>query len=517
MGHELILFGERYALTDAQIRYNDYRYQFRQEAVCAAEKFELFYRNNLNDTSQIIAVAEAQGNMMIRDAMKQTVRKLIEKGLYEIDIFGLVESAPEKPEHFQKAMDFVKTRVENIEETLRKAEAARQSQIKSASSSWSGGGSGITGALKGAAEAELLNVATGAVTSLLTSGEAKRQLSAHDQKLFNLFNNPNTIKQLRDGIYQDVFCLHRAFVEILDKTGTEDVSNISAENTRKSHAIYQNLVDALYDAPELRAQMWCRMLQYDPYDIRYFALLLEHENGNLPEIMQAAQWYHVPMDEAAETVLAQRYQFKELTSIEEVEDHKKALLLDMQNYHITHSPLLAIADNRIVEIQLEKRTYKGVTYETEERRKAAEEFDLRMADRIAAIDHSNLRIMMALYQDILGQNEYSSIRRANAESIQEPIAQLIQNLEDIPKETLEAYRTALSDEAYADIHKPILKAINGRLKKLNFSEKKEQVTTNISSGISNISTGIGGLFKKKQKEQIQAVSMNETDTTEENI
>ena len=500
MSQIFTLFGKNYEVSEERLHYNFYRNQFTKIAEASAEKFVSHYMENADNLSQVVNIAENYGNQLFSDALKATVKLLISKGIYEIDSDTLIANAVEKPVYFKQVLDSVKSQVHNFEEAYRKSEAARQAQINSASSSWSGGGHGIEGALKGAAEAAVLNMASGAITKAVTSGAAKQNLSAKDQKIYELLNNQNTAVKLAEGLYKDIFCMVKTFVSILAENQVEPVENIPEEEISKSVAIYHNLKENLYEDAELTVQMWMKLLTYYPYDVRYFTLLLEQENDNLNEILTLADVYHIPMNQAASALLESRYQFKGITDLQEAQAQKEKLLDDMQKYHIEKTPLLTVADERIHAIMNDNCTYKGISYNTEEERNQAEALDNALAEQISGVERNNLLAMTELYISILSNSEnvnYSQIKQERASELNSLMIENIQNYPENTKEILTACKEQLESNTNTELNQPILKALNAKIGKLNFSEKKDQLANNISGGLSNISNGLGGLFKKK--------------------
>lgn len=478
MNQVLTILGQSYEIPQERVNYNIYRNNFVQFAKKSCEEFINFYMTNAGDITNLLSVSEKYGKEIINNALKYAVSGLIAKGIYDVDRYYIVENAIESVDYFNNAVDNVQKKINSIEAELKKAEATRNAQVNSASNSWTGGGSGIEGALMGAAQAAVLNAASGAITKAVTSGDVKNALSVREQKLLNLLNNGNTAEKLGKALYNDIFAIFKTYVDILDKRSADVVKNISEEEIRKSRAIYNNLADGLYGDAELAQKMWVQMFVYYPYNPEYFTLFLLQYEENFNEVITNADWYNIPMKNIVSSLLESRYNFSGVTDLEVAESMKASLMNDMNKYSVTETPLLSLADNCIENIINDKSTYKGVRYESEEQRMDAEALDNEIRAMIMNVNRNDLQALMYLYFGILNgyaDRNYIYIKRENAVALSSIICENITNVPN-PKEMLMYYANYVNADPNFELNQGILKALNKKLGQINRSEKMSNFT-----------------------------------------
>ena len=173
----------------------------------------------------------------INDALVMFVRTLTEKEIYDYSVDSIKRVCVVPITRFEETVETIYNQLDEIDMEWGRELLTRQREIESASSSWSGGGFGLKGALKGAATAAVLNVATGAVTKALTSGGAKRAASAHEMRIFDLLNDTDTVIEMSLALYDDIFSLVNTYIKILEEEKSEKISVVSDEEILKFLAI----------------------------------------------------------------------------------------------------------------------------------------------------------------------------------------------------------------------------------------------------------------------------------------
>lgn len=484
MSKQLILFGKVFEISDQAVLYNVYYKQFSELAATYTGKFRDYYFNEINNIDMAIGKSEQYGQALLDESLRLVIKRLIEKGIYEVDTTEFLEISDEKPDAFYSAMAALRSEADKIDAAYRQAEAQRNAAVNSASSSWSGGGFGVTGAIKGAATAAALNAASGMVAKAVTSGSQKSALSAREQNKLNLFNDPKTLDSLLNGLYDDIFSYLKGFVKILHVNRTEEVDNIPAEDIRRSNSIFNNLTQCLYDDEELQKKMWIKMLTYYPYNVKYYTLLLRQHDECFDEIIELAKWYGIPMNIAAAEVISAKYTFDGIENLEEAESRKQLLLADMRKYNMDDSPLLLAADNCIEQIRNKNRTYLGVLYNSDEEKAQAETMDRTFKEWISNTNPSDLNATVNLYLYILNnepEKNYPSIRQSNSAVVGGMIVNDVQNNPNHTIDELNYYLNIFANDPNVNLNQGIMQVMQKQIKKLNRSQN-----------------GFGGIFGKKQ-------------------
>lgn len=494
----LVLFGIGYEVADESVTYNDYRKEFFIEATKAEKHLrEQFKATELSDRSDFDKLV-ADGRAQIDSAVASVVAMLTEKEIYEYSVDSIKRSVVVPLEKFGNAADEVYAVLDAIDSELRIAEAQRQREIDSASSSWSGGGFGIEGALAGAAQAAMLNVASGAVTMALTSGDAKRARSAHEMRIYKLLNGRATVDSMCTALYEDIFQLVKTFVKILVQDKGENIKVVSDEEILKSKDIFNNIKTGVYNSkPDVEKQMWIKTLTLYPYDTEYFIHLLNTHDEAFDEIKELISWYNLPMDDIADTLLAGKYDFSNITELEEARRQKELLIADLSKFGIKESRLTDDADAKIEEILVQRRTYEDITYDTEEDCGYARELDGRLGAEVEAAAGKNLPELVELYTgmtDCEDAEKYAVICTKNALLLHTLLINAVKGCASA--EELTSYKERIEGSKAKEISTPVIKQIDSKIKSINLSGNLNDAKEKLVGSAKDIFGKAKGLFKK---------------------
>ncbi len=495
---KLILFGMEYEVSDARVVYNNYRASFYNEAKKAKEKlYEYFKSAEPSGRADFDKVVDS-GRSMINNALVITVKLLTEKELYEYSVDSIKRICVEPLTKFEDAAAAVYNQLDNIDMALRREEAARQQEIDSASSSWSGGGFGLAGALKGAATAAALNAASGAVTKALTSGDAKRAKSAHEMKIYNLLNGSETVRELCTALYDDIFCLIKTYVKILTEDKNENIGVVTDEEIIKSNDIFTNIKSGIYeDKPEVERQMWIKLFMLYPYDINYYVHLLKVHKEVFDEAKKLVEWYNMPMVELADTLLFEKYSFADITELEAAQNQKELIVAELEKFGVTESNLTYIADGKIEEILVQRRIYDEILYETEEDCEYAKVLDMKLQETIDATDRNSLEDLAALYLDIINGEDvdkYILICHKKAFTLHEPLLSAIKSCTSA--EELSLYKEKFEAAKNTEISVPLIRQIDSKIKSINMIGNLNESKDKMVGAAKGLLGKAKGIFKK---------------------
>lgn len=494
----LTLFGTEFEISDERKIYNDYRAIFFVEAESAEKTLhDYFKKHELANKADFDELVE-NGNRLIDKALATVVSHLTEKEIYEYSVDSIKRIAVEPLNKFNTAAENVYNQLNAINAKLKQAEAARQKEIDSASSSWSGGGFGIEGALKGAAEAAILNAATGAVTKALTSGDNKKAKSAHEVETYNALNGTATVNAICNALYDDIFCLVKTYVKILADEKSEKIHLITDDEILKANDIFNNIKSGIYNSkPEIEKQMWIKILSIYPYNVDYYIYLFKTHNEAFNEIKSIIEWYNMPIHKIADAFLIDKYNFESMTELEEVQEKRALLVDDLSKYGISESSLTDKADKAINNILIQRRTYNETIYDTEEDCEYAKKLDNEMSEKTNAVDKTDLTALTDLYLSIINSenaDKFSEICTKNAVTLQDSIIEAIKSCNSI--EVLNSCKDKFEASKNADISEPVIKQINSKIKSLNVLENINESKDKVVGAAKGLFGKAKGLFKK---------------------
>lgn len=275
------VLGQSVDIPDSRISYNQYRLMFQAEADQAVHRFEQLYRQNQN-LDDVIKHAPQQISDSIQPAVQLCVNTLVKHGILTIDAARFEEQyldyqAPWTDAYFKLSDQYAEIVMD--QESLDAYRVAR----RKGRARWSGGGFGVSGALKGAATAGAFNMVAGA-GHMLFNGMGKLISSAASSQKNKIYRSPETLSSLSQGVWDSVFYLHGALIDCLSKTGADPLplqGSVSPVQSREAIAILNN-ASSIGDSEQYRAAL-IDVFEKDPYQENWYISAFERfgDDGTL--------------------------------------------------------------------------------------------------------------------------------------------------------------------------------------------------------------------------------------------
>lgn len=131
--------------------------------------------------------------------ISEAVEKLVDMGFYNVDEDIFLDEY--YGEYYDYSDYYNKVNDKYMEIVLTEEQKDEYRKLRRESRGrWQGGGFGIGGAMKGAAKAGALNMATGAMHGAFNLGGKLVSSIGASMKKSSLFNNPDTLNTLVEGI-----------------------------------------------------------------------------------------------------------------------------------------------------------------------------------------------------------------------------------------------------------------------------------------------------------------------------
>ena len=276
------VLGQSVDIPDSRISYNQYRLMFQAEADQAVHRFEQLYRQNQN-LDDVIKHAPQQISDSIQPAVQLCVDTLVKHQILTIDAARFEEQYPDYQAPWTDAYFKLSDQYAEIVMDQESLDAYRVARRKGRAR-WSGGGFGVSGALKGAATAGAFNMVAGAGHMLFNGmGKLISSAAASSQKN-KIYRSPETLSSLSQGVWDSVFYLHGALIDCLSKTGADPLplqGSVSPVQSREAIAILNN-ASSIGDSEQCRAAL-IDAFEKDPYQENWYISAFERfgDDGTL--------------------------------------------------------------------------------------------------------------------------------------------------------------------------------------------------------------------------------------------
>ena len=284
------LGNEKIRLSDEFEFYHKYACKFTQMAYTYKKNLKDCIKKNCNNIEDYVNNVPVYAEHFIDEAISECIDLLIENDIYDYD-FRKLKDEYEEDLSYEDTYEYSSLLEEyNAICQDEQDNTDRKNINRSSRSHWRGGGFGIGGAIKGALQAGMLNIATDAVRgigdSITDSQDRKRYVKLKEQ-----LNTGNLADDLSEGIWDIIYYeLSSAFGEIMEDHEKCDAGSILWENNDEASSIYNNL-DRIKDRDK-RSELLIKVLSLNPYENDYLSYLylngskLGYSNEEIDEFIE---------------------------------------------------------------------------------------------------------------------------------------------------------------------------------------------------------------------------------------
>lgn len=213
---ELTLAGHTLYFDSKLIAYNDLRKRFIKKAIEIEAEYTDWYKELPPTYEQLFSSAVPEIYYQSIKANKFGVSVLMEYGIDDIDENTLSDLVSER-KSLSELLDPLRRLVEEIEDCAEEMEEKRRYE-KNSRSQWVGGGFGISGAIKGAFAAGVLNFGTNALRNIGDAISTSCDNSEITKMREDLAKNLSETPCLPNVVYNYTFNVFKAVYQILVET-----------------------------------------------------------------------------------------------------------------------------------------------------------------------------------------------------------------------------------------------------------------------------------------------------------
>ena len=242
-----------------------------------------------------------------------------------------------------------------------------------------GGGFGLGGAIKGMAQAGMMNAASGIAHSAFNAvGNVGSGIAASSDKaaIYKKYKEP-----LKAALMQDLYDIRNAIRTALQKEAGIVCKYVTDSEYDKAKAIWNNYRLGRIPAEKKKEQI-IEALTLNPYSIEIYDSIWEDYGDENGELRKMATYFGIPLEQQIAEI-AEQYgddlftkncslyeeSFDKKTAAVQIENQIKAILDELVQYckrqTISEDNISKIAQCKqlLEEIDIEVRTVKGVTYD----------------------------------------------------------------------------------------------------------------------------------------------------------
>ena len=326
------LLGQSIEFSDAAERFYDLQFAAGQACAEISRRFAAWYKECGNIQTVLAGYNDVTVGYLRDFAFEPLYSQLTDCEIYDIS----KESYWKYCINLTQSNDALQMIDEQYEAIVNKQNDKHQyrSARKANRGRWSGGGFGLSGALKGAAQAAALNAVSGLGHSAFNAvGNAGSAVVAAKDKS-SLYQSSNTQGILLQAVCEDLFSVFQAHMDFLNERKPSYIQSVF--NSDRSTALFENAKKL----PEKRSELLVQAFTLCPWNQKLIQYIFAKFPDERKCACDVAQRFSVDISEAIEDMLAKVYDKPAWTSETAAQAAKAKILEYMEEYNVAESATL---------------------------------------------------------------------------------------------------------------------------------------------------------------------------------
>ena len=388
-------------ISDARNTYNNIRIRYKYIAQGAKQDFREAYITINHNLDDVIKNANVQAESVIYNAAKKTVDELVNKGIYNIDEDLFVgkycqDALAIWDNAFNKICDIYMDITLNEEQ-----KKVYREQRKNSRGKWVGGGFGVKGALKGAAQAGAMNIASGLGHSVFnTIGNIGSSIKSSNQKN-KIFNSKSTLDDLSDAIYNTIFDMHYSYMRILISNLHLDIDFLNQNDIDEANIIFSNIKNRDIDLDE-KIKLLKRIIELNPYNQSVYEYIIANFGDEKNEVTKVCNYFGLNLYSYKENIIKNKCQQLDIVTEYEAKQSKELIINECKMLGIEcKSEFTSNIDEKLREFDIKARTVENVLFKTREDARLALMNRQKIRDIMVNTDRASEQSLLNAKNEIL--------------------------------------------------------------------------------------------------------------------
>ena len=294
------LFSENYTISEEKYNYLKVKNMFKELGVEAYHDYVKKFNETNHNLEAITRLAEEQIVEVYFSYAKKITKILSDYEIYDVSVDAVASEFYSHKNAFN-AFEKIMTKYESIITDQAEMDAYRTARRQNRGR-WEGGGFGVGGALKGAATAGALNMASGAAHGAVNlMGKAVSSISAALEKS-SIFDKEVQERTIANGIFNDIRLSNMFYMNILSENKICDFEIISKSNAEKAKTIFENCKNNVNDVDK-KKELYFQILTLDGLKKEYYAYGLKTFAEDAKAIIKIAELHFVDVSEYVEEMI----------------------------------------------------------------------------------------------------------------------------------------------------------------------------------------------------------------------
>ena len=389
------ILGKNYELDEGI--YNRIKYQdiFGLQGIALSIDYEKALLENCEDMDSLMQNETDITGFFLGQAIVSTLDMLGDLKVYTYDADSFVDLMNDSGvlESWNRRKSKIEDQYVSILEEAEEEIALREYR-KASRGQMVGGGFGMGNAIKGAAKAEMYNMATGAIHSVANSignSSTNTELKRKKKNLYEI-----AIPQLKDAMREVISDMMIPFSKIVTVEGVLQIKYSDSDDTSKAKALCQNICRGNIPQEEVVDYIY-QVLELDPVQEDLFQFMMWEFGDENGEIRRLARDLHIFSVSSAVQKMMEDVIFEiDFADKDEIISGKDAVLQRANTVHEESDRWIEPLDEIIGLYEHAECTCDGIEYETENELENARNEMKRFIELTNNIDGNDENLLMEL-------------------------------------------------------------------------------------------------------------------------
>lgn len=359
---EFDIFGRKLTVSSGRKEYNRLRFRFRTLAREQADEAKISIERFADNPKWLLCDGFRWAKPYFAKAADLAVEELLQKGVFDLDgevyLKEHLDLAPWE-RGFKAASNAYKC-VVNAEKQREKERAEQTDEL---GSSWSGGGFGLTGAIKGAVEAEALNLASAAISGTFNAIGRKMSKKENEKKFQDIFKRRKD--EIINGVFETIANGADALVACCNEHGIRIEGAVTVEEAVKAERMCNNLKVGKIPT-NMVADVKLSILDANPYCKEFYDYVYMTDGDPSGELEKVGAFFGVSFDDRKKDAFAARLGECPCGDEDEVKAYREMAIALAAELKYDASETFGLIDAKLDEFDRLAKTVDGRLLESRE-------------------------------------------------------------------------------------------------------------------------------------------------------
>ena len=359
---EFSIFGQTLTVSRGRVEYNRLRLRFRALAKEQADIARKDIEGFATHPQTLLGNGLRWAKPFFAKAAALAVEELLQKGCLDLDEEVYLESKFDYGPWeiaFKSAADDYQTVVKAEEQR----EAEREERTDDAGSSWAGGGFGLGGAIKGALQAEALNIASAAISEGFNKIGRNKSQKENAEKIARIFEHRK--EEIVGGIFSAIANGADALVSCCNERNIPIGGAVSVEDVARAVRMCNNLKTGKIPSDRVVEAKMC-ILNANPYCQEFYEYVFMSEGDASGELQKVGAFFGVSFDERKKDAFLLRLGDCQYEDEERTLAYRQKAVAIAEELKYDASDKMAEIDLKLQEFDRVARTVEGRLFEDRE-------------------------------------------------------------------------------------------------------------------------------------------------------